>query len=91
MNTIQPLLQAAYMIGVWSVSAKQAHSCNSMQWPPDPECEGCCARLETFIQRNHLELPHLLFGREAMVDHMELDILRRIEAAQAHRFTGAYI
>lgn len=60
-------------------------------WPLDPKCDGCRRELQKFVDRNHLTMAHRLLGWQPIVEHMQRDIQRRIDEAQARRNVGSGI
>lgn len=84
-----------FRLGQMSAKVEDFHTCELSHlrypWPLDPECNGCRNQLEKFVERNYLQIPYLLFGWDAMIDHLAADTKRRSDMAAARRNMGAGI
>lgn len=48
-------------------------------YPPKKDCDSCVDRIERYVQRNYMQIPYLLFGFDAMVEMMHVNVSRMVE------------
>lgn len=83
--------EISFRLGRMSGVMDSLHTCGSplqYPWPPNPNCHACRVRIDQFVEREHLQMPFLLFGWDVIVEHFWELLERMSQQAAARRNMG---
>jgi hypothetical protein len=90
MSVMELIDNLNYQLGYWNGMIDNLHTCGN-EGPPQQDCHACKVKMEEYVERNHLEMPYLLFGWNHILGHFIRMLDRKIEQRDANRQKGAFI